>query len=265
MEMIIAMFLLGLVIGSFSNVVIQRFPFIAGIKKSKTIKNSLYALIYPSSMCLHCKKKISWFYNIPLFSYVFLRGRCNNCNVSFGKIYFLNELISGLAFSIFGLFLPTNLELAFFCITFFILICLFWIDLKYFLLPNFLTFPLIFLGLGYNFLVGIQFFINSLIGAVVGYLSFWLLFKAHYVIKKTEGLGYGDFKLFAAFGAIFGWVSLPSIAVLSSLLGIAAIFYKGIILKKSLHEAIPFGPFLIASSVIYFIEHKKNYFLLFGF
>jgi leader peptidase (prepilin peptidase)/N-methyltransferase len=261
--MIIVMFLLGLVIGSFSNVVIQRYPFIAGIKKNKSIKNSFHALIYPSSMCLNCKKKINWFNNVPLFSYIFLRGKCNGCKVSFGKMYFINEIISGLAFSALCFFLPTSLEVTFACIVFFILVCLFWIDLKYFLLPNFLTVPLIFLGLGYNYLLGMPFFINSLIGTAAGYLSFWLLFKAHYLIKKTEGLGYGDFKLFAAFGAIFGWVSLPIIAVLSSLLGIAAVLYKGIILKKSLYDAIPFGPFLIASSVIYFIEQKNNYISLF--
>ena len=230
--------ILGAIFGSFLNVVIYRLP----------LQLNLFT---PRSHCPKCKHKISWWHNIPILSFLILRGHCNNC---FSKIkwrYFFVEIISSIV-TILILAKTHENYLAFSSEIFFTycLIILFCIDLEEYILPDEITLGLMWIGLLLN--PSREF----ILGAVFGYLMLWLIGKIFLLIRKTDGIGNGDFKLLAALGAWLGFTKLPLLlffaALIGSILGIALLIGK----KLNYHQAIPFGPFLITIGWILLIFNK---------
>jgi leader peptidase (prepilin peptidase)/N-methyltransferase len=211
-----------------------------------------FNLMVPRSACPSCGHQISALENIPVISYLFLRGKCRKCSASISAQYPLVELATALlsAFVVWklGFSWPALAGLIFtWC-----LIVLSIIDLKTQLLPDSITIPLLWLGLIVNSLDVFTHYHSSLMGAVFGYLSLWLVYHAFKLVTGKEGMGYGDFKLLAALGAWMGWQMLPLVIILSSVLG-ASVGITLMMLKK--HEQgtpIPFGPFLAGAGWIAF-------------
>jgi leader peptidase (prepilin peptidase)/N-methyltransferase len=236
--MIFILFVIGLIVGSFVNVVIYRLP--------KSLMGKSISLSNPSrSFCPKCNHMLSIFELIPLLSYLFQRGKCKHCKQPIPIQYPVIELICGLltasAFMKFGL----NLELIFILYFIFSLVTLFWIDAKHQLLPDAITLPLIAVGLIFNYPFGFVEFTDALIGTAIGYLTLWSIFWIYKLIRKVDGLGYGDFKLVALLGAWFGWQSLPILLLGASTLGI--VYFLLLIRDRS--QVFAFGPFLIISAL----------------
>lgn len=252
----------GLMIGSFLNVVIYRLPKMMELQWARECAEYAEAspsasatplepfnLMVPRSRCSICGHNIRWYENIPVVSYLALRGKCSACGSSFGVRYPLVEVaVAGLFFWCvwqWG-FSPTALVWCGFSAT---LVTLAMIDWDTTLLPDGLTLPLLWAGLiaaalQFNASVSLS---ASLWGAVAGYLSLWLVYWAFKLVTGKEGMGYGDFKLFAALGAWFGWQALTPIILMASVIGAVV----GIALKftTGLREGgyVPFGPFLAAA------------------
>lgn len=238
-------FLLGLSIGSFLNVVIVRLP-------------DEINLAIPRSRCPHCQTPIHAWDNIPILSFLLLRGRCRHCRTAISWRYplveFSTALLTTLTFWHFGLQVQTLF--AFFFIWF--LIALFFIDLDTQLLPDQLTLPLLWLGL----LANVQhLFIDlssAVVGAIAGYLSLWTIAQLYLLLTKRPGMGHGDFKLLAALGAWLGWQVLPLIIFLSSLLGLVCGALILFIHKQDRHTPIAFGPYLaLAGGVALFFGNTS--------
>lgn len=238
--MIFILFVIGLIVGSFVNVVIYRLP--------KSIMGESISLSSPNrSFCPKCKHSLSIIELIPLLSYLFQRGKCKHCKQSISSQYPVVELTCGLLTSVAYLKFGFNLELIFILIFIYSLVALFWIDIKHQLLPDAITLPLIAIGLVFNYLFGFVEFTDALIGATIGYLTLWSIFWAYKLIKKVDGMGYGDFKLVAALGAWFGWQSLPVLLLGASTLGI--VYF--LLAIKDRNQAFAFGPFLIISALVW--------------
>ena len=236
-------FILGSIWGSFSNVCIHRLPDNKSVSRGR-------------SYCPSCKKQIRWYDNIPIFSYVFLKAKCRDCSAKINVKYLLVELICALSFVwffyLFGLSLTT---LLFFILSIFFII-IFFIDLKHFIIPNELTFPLMAIGLLKSFDPNLnQYlfpnFLNSLIGGVAGYIIIWMIIFIYKRLRNKEGMGLGDAKLLSAMGFWFGWVSIPSIIFFSSAIALLSVIPDLIKNKKKLSSQIPFGPHLIIGNVIF--------------
>ncbi len=253
---------LGLLIGSFLNVVIYRLPVMMErdwaeeIEASQTAdprgeehkpQHENFNLITPRSRCRQCGHVLGITENIPVISWLFLRGKCSQCGTSIGARYPLVELCTGLLFAAcawkFGATWQAAAAMAFSAT----LVALTGIDLDTQLLPDQLTLPLLWLGLLVN--IGGMFVSlkDAVIGAAAGYLALWSVFWMHKLFTGREGMGYGDFKLLAAIGAWFGWQALPLALLISSgfgaLIGIAMILFQ----NKDRGTAIAFGPYLAAS------------------
>ncbi len=251
---------LGLLIGSFLNVVIYRLPRmmeaqwkaecaeLAG-QASETAAPK-FNLMVPRSRCQQCGHQISWFENIPVLSYVFLRGKCSHCGTGISLRYPAVELATGALFAYcawtWGAS-PTALAWSGFGAC---LLTLGLIDWDTTLLPDDLTLPLLWAGLIMAALqwtsVGLS---AALWGAVAGYLSLWLIYWAFRLVTGKEGMGYGDFKLFAALGAWFGWQALVPMILMASVIG--AIVGIGMKFSTGLRDGgyVPFGPFLAGSGL----------------
>ena len=204
----IAFFILGSLWGSFSNVCIYRLPNSGNVAKVR-------------SFCPDCKNKIKWFDNIPFFSYLFLKGKCRQCSKPISFQYFIVELLTAISFvvifHIYGASITTLLLLI--LSIFFIII--FFIDLKHFIIPNVLTFPLMGIGFLKSFDPNLNQtifpnYINSLIGGLLGYSIIWFIIFLYKKIRKKEGMGLGDAKLMAVIGFWFGWISIPFTIFISS-------------------------------------------------
>lgn len=215
-------------------------------------------LLHPPSRCPSCGHSIRWFENIPLLSYVVLKGRCSACGCRISPRYPAVELIcsalwAGIAF-VAGL---SWVGLAF-CLFASVLVALFFIDLDTQLLPDQLTIPLIWAGLLFNAAFGLVPLEQSLYGAVLGYLSLWGFYHLFRLATGKEGMGYGDFKLLAALGAWFGVTSLLPIIVASSVAG--ALLGGALMATGSLRpgQPFPFGPFLVLPGLLaIFIEPDR--------
>jgi len=236
----ILVLLIGLCLGSFLNVVIYRLP-------------REFSLVFPSSSCPHCQHKLKWFHNIPLFSFIFLRGKCAFCHQKISLRYPVVEIITGLV----GIFLlwkfGLTLSFATACIFSLILIVLIFIDLEHQLLPDILTLSLLWLGLLTSLFSVYTDSHSAIIGAVTGYLSLWLIANIYEFFTHREGMGYGDFKLLAALGAWAGWQSLINIVLISSITGAVIGVFLLITKKANTQTPIPFGPFLaIAGFIVLF-------------
>jgi leader peptidase (prepilin peptidase)/N-methyltransferase len=244
---------IGLVIGSFLNVVIHRLPvmmqretenFIALENDEPEPHTSRYNLILPRSACPSCGQSLSALDNIPVLSYVWLKGRCRYCRAPISGQYPLVEILTGLLSAVVVWQLGSELRGLAALLLVWSLIALTFIDIDTQTLPDDLTLPLIWLGLLVNLLGGFVPLSDAVIGAVAGYLSLWSVYWLFRFATGKEGMGYGDFKLLAALGAWLGWMMLPFIVLLSSvmgaLVGIAMIVLRG----HQRDKPIPFGPFL---------------------
>jgi len=255
-----AVFVLGLLVGSFLNVVIYRLPVmmqrswdreIAEVQGQPIKVHTPFNLIKPDSTCPHCGHAIRAWENIPVISYLFLKGRCSSCKTPISTRYPIIEAVaaglSGIVAWKFGVSLETAALLAFF----WSLIALTMIDVDHQLLPDSITLSLLWLGLLLN-LDGLFVSINNaVIGAVAGYLSLWSVYWAFKLLTGKEGMGYGDFKLFAAFGAWFGWMALPLIILLSSLVGAVVGIIMIAVMGRDRQIPIPFGPYLCGAALVY--------------
>lgn len=240
--------MLALCVGSFLNVVIYRLPIMMEREWQTQINESeaddSFNLSIPASACPKCGHKIRWFENIPVLSYLILRGKCAKCLTPISFRYPFIELLSavsvGFAVYTFG-FNEISLAVALFT---WILISLIFIDIDHQLLPDRLTLPLLWLGLLVNSFELFTTLENAVYGAMAGYLSLWSVYWAFKLLTGKEGMGYGDFKLLAALGAWVGISQIPLIILLSSLVG--AVFGICMILmsKHAKENPIPFGPYL---------------------
>lgn len=244
----------GLAIGSFLNVVIYRLPKMmehsweaecAEMSGKPPAIIEPFNLVVPRSRCSHCGHAIRWYENIPVLSYVALRGKCSACASNIGLRYPTVELVCGLLF--FGCAWRWGLtsQAALWCTFCAILLTLALIDWDTTLLPDDLTLPLLWLGLVAAALKWIPVDLaSSLWGAVAGYLSLWSIYWAFKLATGKEGMGYGDFKLFAALGAWFGWQTLVPIILLAAVVG--TVLGLGMKVLGGLREGgyMPFGPFL---------------------
>jgi len=243
----ILMIPLSLCIGSFLNVVIYRLP------EMMQNEESHLNLAFPTSHCPHCKHKLNWKHNIPVLSYIFLKGRCAFCKKSIAWHYPAVELISLTLSLILVIFAPLAL-LAPSLIFTWILISLFFIDLKHQLLPDNLTLSLLWLGLLVNcfyFFTPIQ---DAVIGAVAGYLVLWIIAFLFKYFRHKDGLGGGDMKLLAALGAWLGWQQLPLVVLISSILCLVCLSVLIAIKKHRADQTFPFGPFLIFAGWIVYLK-----------
>lgn len=250
--------LFGLLLGSFLNVVIHRLPIMLEREWQAEYQPPAadapaperYDLVVPRSRCPHCGHAITALENVPILSYLALRGRCSACHARISPRYMTVEALTGLLSGIVAWHFGFGLEaLGALCFTW-ALVALSSIDVEKQLLPDRITLPLLWLGLLFNLLGAFTDLRAAVIGAMGGYLSLWGIYHVFKRLTGKEGMGYGDFKLYAALGAWLGWQHLPLVILLAALMGIVV----GIALmaSKRLQQGtpIPFGPFLAASGWI---------------
>ena len=248
--------ILGLLVGSFLNVVIYRLPIMLerswqqeyrdyfGESSADTTPATRFNLMIPRSACPHCGHPISALENIPLVSWLWLRGRCRACQAPISARYPLVELLTGLATACVAWhFTPGWPLLGALGLTW-TLIALTFIDLDKMLLPDQLTLPLLWAGLLLNLIGGLAPLQDAVIGAIAGYLILWSLYWTFKLLTGKEGMGYGDFKLLAALGAWLGWQSLPLILILSSVVGAVVGISLMLLRRHQQGNPIPFGPYL---------------------
>lgn len=251
---------LGLMVGSFLNVVIYRLPLMMEsrwrqdccelLEVQQESKDETLNLATPNSHCPHCKAPIKPWQNIPVLSYLMLGGKCGNCEAPISPRYPIMELVTGLmTMSLFWFFPPTLVLLGAMLFTW-ILITLTMIDFDTQLLPDDLTLPLLWLGLLFNLQGGFVSLTDAVLGAMAGYLILWSIYWLFKLLTGKEGMGYGDFKLLAALGAWLGWQALPMIILLSSLVGALCGVALMVIKRRGKDIPIPFGPYLAAAGWI---------------
>lgn len=250
--------LFGLVVGSFLNVVIHRLPimlernwrqdcqhFLAGENaENSQLASPPYNLMWPGSHCPTCSRPIRLLENVPVLSYVALRGRCAGCGVNihwrYPAVESMTACVALMVYLRFGWSLETLAALT----LSFSLIALAWIDLEHYLLPDAIILPVLWLGLLLSLAPVFVDSHASILGAAAGYLSLWLVYQVFRLLTGKEGMGFGDFKLLALLGAWLGWTALPQIILLSSFSG-AMIGILLIISRRQERGApIPFGPYL---------------------
>ena len=256
--------ILGLLVGSFLNVVIYRVP--EGLNRNWKLQakqmldlpleqgeGERFNILMPPSHCPSCKAAIKPWQNIPILSYVLLKGQCKHCHAAISLRYPLVELLTGLVFAVcawkFG---ATWTALAVMVFSAY-LIAMIFIDADTQLLPDQLTLPLMWGGIVFHLAAyllqadwGITTLVDSLLGAIVGYMSLWSIFQLFKLVTGKEGMGYGDFKLLAALGAWLGISVLPIIIIMSAVVGL--IF--ALIMKVAKNQPMPFGPYLAISGWI---------------
>jgi leader peptidase (prepilin peptidase)/N-methyltransferase len=260
---------LGLLIGSFLNVVIYRLPIMMNnewradcreLNGEPPVKQPAFNLVTPRSACPGCGAPITALQNIPLVSWLVLRGKCAKCKTPISARYPFVELLTGIASGIVAWrFGYGTLSLAGLFFTW-LLIATTFIDLDTQLLPDDLTYPLLWIGL----LLSVTLPVwdpglppltpaDSIIGAIVGYLSLWTIAKLFFLLRRMEGMGGGDFKLFAAFGAWFGWKMLLPIILFASCVGSVIGLYILYRQRKGLDTQIPFGPYLALAGWLFLL------------
>lgn len=264
---------LGLMIGSFLNVVIYRLPKMMErewhnncleLQSKEVPAQDKLSLSFPRSACPNCNHQISALENIPVVSYLFLGGKCKGCKTKISMRYPLVEALTGILLGFvayeFG-YSNTTLFAWLFTLA---LITLTFIDFDTQLLPDDITLPLLWLGLLFNLNGGFTDLKSAVIGAAVGYLILWSVYWLFKLVTGKEGMGYGDFKLLAAIGAWFGWQLIPAVILLSSVLG--ATIGIGLILMrgKTGNTAIPFGPFLALGGIaaLFFGQQLAGFYLI---
>ncbi|MFT4615201.1 MAG: leader peptidase (prepilin peptidase)/N-methyltransferase [Bacteroidia bacterium] len=250
----VTLLLLGLLVGSFLNVVIYRLPLMMETSWRKDCCQLLEIerentdeplnLATPNSHCPNCESAIKPWQNIPVVSYLLLGGKCANCAVSISPRYPIVELVTGLMSLALALHFGLTPALAGATLLTWALITLTMIDVDHQLLPDDITLPLLWLGLLFNLQETFVTLNDAVIGAVAGYLTLWTVYWVFKLVTGKDGMGFGDFKLLAALGAWMGWQMLPVIILLSSLVGAVCGIALIIIRKRGREVPIPFGPYL---------------------
>jgi leader peptidase (prepilin peptidase)/N-methyltransferase len=254
---------LGLMIGSFLNVVIHRLPKMLELEwrsecavilgQAEVMEPVRYNLMTPASHCPHCNAPVRAWHNIPVISYLWLRGRCANCGAPISPRYPIVEALGGVLFAVvaaqygaspllFGALLLTA-----------VLLALTFIDADTHLLPDGLTLPLLWAGLLFNLWTGRVALADAVWGAVVGYLLLWSVYWLFKLLTKKEGMGYGDFKLLAALGAWLGWQKVPMVLLFSSLVGAVVGIMLMVAARHGRDQPLPYGPYLAAAGWIAFM------------
>ncbi|HEX8883767.1 MAG TPA: A24 family peptidase [Noviherbaspirillum sp.] len=255
----IAAVILGLLIGSFLNVVVHRLP----IMRQREIDNYIadkegkplpfperYNLMVPRSACPHCGHQISALENIPIVSWLFLRGKCSSCKAPISARYPVVEAVSGILSGLLVWHFGSGwLGLATLVFAY-LLIAMTLIDVDHKELPDDLTYPLLWLGLLINLDGGFVPLRDAVLGAAAGYMVLWVVARAYQLVRGQIGMGEGDFKLLAALGAWFGWKLLPAIILLSSFVGAAIGLAMIAIGRTKKGQHIPFGPYLAGAGMI---------------
>lgn len=251
--------ILGLLVGSFLNVVIHRLPRMmerdwhlqcAELRGETAPEKERLSLSAPASRCPHCGHAIRAWENIPVLSFLLLKGRCSGCQAPISLRYPLVEAFTGLlsAFTVWH-FGPT-LTAAAALLLLWAMVALTGIDFDTQLLPDSITLPLVWLGLLFNISGTFTDLSSAVIGAMVGYLSLWSVYWLFKLATGKEGMGYGDFKLLAAIGAWLGWQMLPLTILLSSLVGAVVGVALIVLARRGRNVPIPFGPYLAAAGLL---------------
>lgn len=253
------MLLLGLAVGSFLNVVIGRLPIMlqrqwqaqcAALNDQPVAPSERFNLALPNSHCPSCEHAIAWYDNIPLLSWLLLQARCRHCNTAISARYPLVETVTAAVFGLLYWNYGLSLDLLMWCLFAALLICLLFIDVDHLLLPDQLTYLLLWLGLLYAVLGGPVPLEHAVVGAIAGYGALWSVYWLFKLLSGKEGMGYGDFKLLAALGAWLGYSMLPLVVMVAALSGavLGVVWQRWQRQKHS--QPIPFGPFLIAAAVV---------------
>lgn len=253
---------LGLLIGSFLNVVILRIPKMLEREWYETAKTYLaecpnppnlpktYNLIKPNSHCVNCGKPVRAWENIPVLGYLFLGGKCSNCKAIISKRYPIIEVTTALLTLLIIWRFGTTITGFTALILTWSLVALTMIDFDHKLLPDNITLPLLWLGLWVNMDGAFVPLKDAVLGAIFGYLSLWSVYWVFKLATKKEGMGFGDFKLLAALGAWLGWQALPSIILISSVIGAIVGLLSIQFFKHDKNEGIPFGPYLAIAGLL---------------
>tara|TARA_R110000868_G_scaffold144960_5_gene364590 strand:+ start:25428 stop:26282 length:855 start_codon:yes stop_codon:yes gene_type:complete len=269
----VCLFILGLVVGSFINVVIHRLPTmlkrnwrrecLSFLEQEPEIdKIEHYNLAVPASHCPKCQHKIRMWENIPVISFLFLRGRCGKCQNKISWRYPLVELISAVVAMYIGIEFYATWECVVALLFSWAMIALIFIDIDEQMLPDVITLPILWLGLlinSFNMFASVQ---DAIIGAIAGYLILWSVSKGYYLLTKREGMGHGDFKLLAAIGAWIGWQSLPFVILIASAAGVIIGGGMLILSKQHRHTPIAFGPYLAIAGWIVMVWGGSWYYVI---
>jgi leader peptidase (prepilin peptidase) / N-methyltransferase len=251
--------LLGLAIGSFLNVVIHRLPRMmerdwaaqcADLRGEAPAATEPYSLLLPRSHCPHCNRPVGALENVPVLSFLLLRGRCRGCSQPISWRYPVVEALTGLLFGVVAWVLGPTLAAAGAMAFVATMIALTFIDFDTQLLPDDITLPLLWAGLLLNISGTYTDLTSAVIGATAGYLSLWTVYWLFKLVTGKEGMGYGDFKLLAAIGAWLGWQVLPLTILLSSFVGALVGIALIVVAKRGRNIPIPFGPYLATAGVI---------------
>ncbi len=249
----------GLMIGSFLNVVIHRLPRMLErewaaqceeLAGNELVEDEPYNLAVPASHCPACNHKITALENIPVLSYLVLRGRCSACGTRISARYPLVEALAGLGSAAAAFAFGPSWAALGAALLIWTMIALTFIDLDTQLLPDDLTLPLLWLGLVFNLFGTFTDLHSAVVGAMAGYLSLWAVYWLFKLIRGKEGMGYGDFKLLAAIGAWLGWQVLPIVVFFSSLVGAITAITMLTLRGGDHQQPIPFGPYLAVAGVL---------------
>src|SRR3989339_945901 len=250
---------LGLLVGSFLNVVIHRLPKMmelawrsqcAELNETQVVETARYNLIVPRSACPHCNHEISAWENIPVVSYLLLRGKCKGCGAAISPRYPVIEAVSGILCGFAAWHFGFGWAAAGALLLIWALLALTAIDFDTQLLPDDITLPLLWAGLLFNLSGTFTNLHSAVLGAIFGYLALWGVYWLFKLATGKEGMGYGDFKLLAALGAWLGWQMLPLIILLSSLVGAIVGVTLIVAARHGRNVPIPFGPYLAGGGLI---------------
>ena len=254
--------IVGLLVGSFLNVVIYRLPLMMQrdwrqqcteylqLKPEISTEEDSFNLMLPLSRCPDCLTQIKPYQNIPVISYVFLKGRCTKCDSPISMRYPIVEALTALSSALVAWHFGYTTQACFALLLTWSLIALIFIDIDHQLLPDSITLPMLWLGLCLSLFNVFTDANTSITGAAAGYIALWLVFHLFKLVTGKEGMGYGDFKLLAVFGAWLGWQYLPIIILLSSLVGAIIGTIMIIFVKHDHNSPISFGPYLAAAGWI---------------
>ncbi len=251
--------ILGLIVGSFLNVVIHRLPKMleigwqqqcAELRGEEPVPVARYNLVVPRSACPHCNHAISAWENVPILSYLLLRGKCRGCGAAISLRYPVIEAVTGILSGFAALHFGFGLAAAGALVLIWALLALTAIDLDTQLLPDDITLPLLWTGLLFNVFGVFAYLHDAVLGAAIGYVALWSVYWLFKFATGKEGMGYGDFKLLAALGAWLGWQMLPLIILLSSLVGAVVGITLIVVARRGRNVPIPFGPYLAGGGLI---------------
>jgi leader peptidase (prepilin peptidase) / N-methyltransferase len=251
--------IVGLMVGSFLNVVIHRLPKMlerewhaqcAELNEQQADILPRYNLLVPGSGCPHCGHKIGALENVPIISYLILRGKCRGCRARISPRYPLIEAASGLLCAYAAWHFGFGAAAMAAMLLIWALLALTAIDFDTQLLPDVITLPLLWLGLLFNLSGTFAHLSSAVVGAIAGYLTLWSVYWLFKLSTGKEGMGFGDFKLLAAIGAWLGWEMLPLVILLSSMVGAIVGILLIVVARRGRNIPIPFGPYLAGGGLI---------------